>query len=210
MLRSKAELTRIINANAGEWMDGNHRMYPPVFVTLTFKEDIRDIREANRRFSVFIRWLNYDLFLRKGNFLKYVVVTEFQDKNRDGVVHYHVIFFNMPFIDSDELAEIWGHGFVKINKIDRVKNIGGYVTKYMSKNFDDDRLDGHKRYFSSRGLTQPRKINDQNLATAIMAKLPADKLVECSEFTSKYNGKVEYRRYKLDRQRTMEEFLAQR
>ncbi len=210
MLRSKAELTRIINANAGEWQHPDSRICPPIFATLTFREDIKDIAEANKKFSIFIRWLNYDLFLRKGNFLKYVVVTEFQDKNRDGVVHYHVIFFNLPFIESDELAEVWGHGFVKLNAIDRVKNIGGYVTKYMSKNFDDDRLDGHKRYFSSRGLLQPQKINNQIVARRIMASLPADKLVESSEFTSKYNGKVEYRRYKLDHCTTPAEILIPR
>lgn len=205
MLRSKAELTRIINANAGEYKKETGEPYPAVFATFTFKEDVKEIKTANGIFTCFIKRLNYE-FAEYDN-LKYTVITEFQDRNRDGVIHYHAIFFNLPFIESDKLAEIWGQGFVKLNKIDRVKNIGGYVTKYMSKNFDDNRLDGHKRYFSSRGLLRPRKINNQLVARQIMAELPENKIVEASEFTSKYNGKVEYKRYKLDRCLTTEEIF---
>jgi hypothetical protein len=54
--------------------------------------------------------LNYHI----GHALKYVSVVEFQKR---GAVHYHAVFFNLPFIVNDELAAIWSHGFIKINAI---------------------------------------------------------------------------------------------
>lgn len=52
--------------------------------------------------------------------------------------------------------EIWGHGFVKINAIDKVDNLGAYITKYMTKDKADDRLKTEKGYLCSRNLQRPK------------------------------------------------------
>lgn len=37
--------------------------------------------------------------------------------------HYHLLC-NLPFISAKTLQEIWGNGFIRINKIDDVDNVG--------------------------------------------------------------------------------------
>ncbi len=199
MQRSSSRLRRLINTNAWKWLKPDNEPYIPVFATFTFKEEIRDIKHANSIFSHFIKRLNYELDHTKKSFLKYVTIIEFQDFSRDGVVHYHSVFFNLPFIKKDLLAEIWGQGFVHIRTIDHITNAGAYVSKYMVKHFEDDRLDGLKRYFSSRGLLKPIEILDQWKADTITSLIPAPYLAKQKEFVSRHQGKVEYKQYLLDK-----------
>jgi hypothetical protein len=91
---------------------------------------------------------------RRFPLLKYIAVIEFQDKNDRGAIHYHMIC-NLPYIKKSELADIWGLGFVKINSIDKVDNIGAYVIKYMTEDTDDKRLCGEHGYLLSKGLERP-------------------------------------------------------
>ena len=55
------------------------------FVTLTFRENIKDVKVANSLFKAFIRRLK-----KVYKELLYVSVIEFQDKNNRGAVHYHI------------------------------------------------------------------------------------------------------------------------
>ena len=203
MQRSNSKLRRLVNANAWKWNKLDNSPYPPVFATFTFKEEIRDIKVANKLFSNFIKRLNYELGHTKKSFLKYITVIEFQDFSRDGVVHYHSIFFNLQFIAKDLLADTWGQGFVHIRAIDQVSNAGAYVSKYLVKHFEDDRLDGQKRYFSSRGLRKPIEILDETKANAVLALIPAPYLAKQKEFTSKYQGKVDYKQYLLEKTQSL-------
>ncbi|MCX6719279.1 MAG: hypothetical protein NTZ38_02810 [Candidatus Taylorbacteria bacterium] len=207
MQRSNSKLRRLVNANAWKWTKPDGTPYPPVFATFTFKENIKDIKVANRIFSHFVKRLNYELGHTKKSFLKYITVIEFQDFSRDGVVHYHSIFFNLEFIRKDILADIWGQGFVHIRAIDQVNNAGAYVSKYLVKHFEDDRLDGQKRYFSSRGLLKPIEILDQFKADSISSLIPAPYLAKQKEFTSKYQGKVEYKQYLLERTQSINDVV---
>ena len=78
--------------------------------------------------------------------------------------------FNAPYIKNNKLQEIWGNGFVKINNIDNVDNVGAYVSEYLRQaekgqghNLEDDRLQGRKSYFSSKGLFKPIEITDKKI-----------------------------------------------
>lgn len=57
----------------------------------------------------------------------------------------------------NRLTTIWGHGFVKINKIDvdSIENRGRYISKYLDKDLD---MKEHKKkaFFKSRNLKVPR------------------------------------------------------
>ena len=59
-------------------------------------------------------------------------------KQERGAIHYHIILFDFPFISINRLTTIWGHGFVKINKIDvdSIENRGRYISKYFEKDLD--------------------------------------------------------------------------
>ncbi|MGA9175462.1 MAG: hypothetical protein WBZ33_16010 [Thermoactinomyces sp.] len=182
-------MRRLINANVGVWG------YPPVFLTLTFAENVQDIRGANYEFKKFRQRLEYRLKIK----LEYVGVIEFQKR---GAIHYHVVIFNLPYIEAGELAEIWGHGFIKINKIDQVDNIGAYVSKYMTKDEYEkektDRLIGEKSYFTSRGLRKPLEIVDEKEIERLAAALSGHK-VYSSEYYSDLVGKITYVQYNRKR-----------
>ena len=57
-------------------------------------------------------------------------------RDRRGAWHVHLLLkFNdlsSVFIPSSELATLWGHGFVKIKRVDGVDNIGAYLTAYLA------------------------------------------------------------------------------
>ncbi len=125
------------------------------FFTLTFRDNITDVKQANYLFMKFIQRLKWKF----GKEIKYLAVIEFQDR---GAVHYHVLS-NIPFIPANELQEMWGNGFVYINAITHVDNIGAYIVKYMTKDNMDERLQGKKAYLYSRNLRRPEEIINHNL-----------------------------------------------
>jgi len=188
--RARKEFMRIVNANIGCYGD-----IRPKFVSFTFADNIKDLKEANRIWSKFIKRLNYRGYGRKCSELQYGAVPEFQER---GAVHYHVIFFNLPYIDNEELAEIWGQGFIKINAIDDIKNVGAYVCKYMTSSFDDERLMGQKAYFFSRGVRRPKEIYlDYEDLEMIKRSLPVKARVYGAEFNNDFLGVVKYEQYNL-------------
>jgi hypothetical protein len=73
------------------------------------------------------------------------------------------------------------------------------MTKYLAKGFDDDRLDGKKRYFASKGLLKSLHIRDQWEADSIAQNIPAEYLTFEKTYQSAYNGKVDYKIYELGR-----------
>ncbi|SCY42841.1 rolling circle replication-associated protein [Lysinibacillus fusiformis] len=138
------EIARIVDCN----FDNSTK-----FLTLTFKENEQDFTFTNSEFNKFIKRLNYDLYKQKKQHLKYLAVWE---KQKRGAIHYHVIFFNFPFIRIKDLQTIWGHGFVKLNRIDvdSQENRGRYVSKYFSKDLE---FKEHKKkaFFKSQNLKMP-------------------------------------------------------
>jgi len=136
--RTKTEIRRLVNSN------------PQLnkFMTLTFAENITDLKTTNYIFNKFVLRMSYKI----PNF-QYLAVPEFQKR---GAVHYHLLC-NLPFIEVSELQEIWGQGFIKINKIDNVNNVGAYVSKYLGKEMDE-RTFGKKKFFRSQNLQKSIEI----------------------------------------------------
>lgn len=172
------------------------------FVTLTFNDlqdfDITDVISCNKYFKKFILRLKY-----RYPEMKYVAVIEFQDKNGRGAVHYHMIC-NLPYIKKSELSKIWGGGFIKINAIDKVDNVGAYVIKYMTQEMADKRLCRLNAYLHSRGLDEPVTLctwqpNDrpawESLHELIKSKTPS----YSAKYESEKAGVVEYLQYNLNR-----------
>jgi hypothetical protein len=206
MQRTRSILRRLINANAWRWNKPNGEVYPPIFVTLTFAENTQNTKTANFLFSKFIKRLTYYIGEQKKSFLKYVVVTEFQKR---GAIHYHAIFFNLEHVRTNVFAKIWGQGFVKMNMINDVSNVGAYVCKYMGKDFDDDRLDGKKRYFCSKRLNKPTSIRDEKRARAIVEKIPKELIKFQKFFETSHQGIVKYTQCQIDKQRSFKEIIPQ-
>lgn len=186
--RARMELRRIINAN----FDVHDK-----FITLTFAENIKDVNQANEEFTGFMRRMKkrFDKF-------KYAAVIEFQQR---GAVHYHMIA-KLPYIEKQELAEIWRQGFVKINDITNqndgkgVDNVGAYVTAYMTKEQSDPRLMGKKAYFTSQGLVRPVTVHGIEAIELIEAyQLEQKKEVYASCYESEHQGLISYKEYNFKR-----------
>jgi len=195
--RSKKNLRRLINANVGQY----GKEFTAKFLTLTFKDNVKDLDKANYEFEKFIKRLNYHCFGTKKANLKYTCVVEFQKR---GAIHYHVIIYNMPYIKANDIGNVWGNGFIKINKIDDVDNVGAYVSEYLGqaekgqgKNIEDDRLQGKKSYFSSRGLYNPIEITDKKIVEQVATALLNEKLTYSATFENEHLGNITYKQYNL-------------
>lgn len=193
--RARKKIINLVNANCNAWFKKDGEPFLPLMFTFTFKDDYRNVKNANREFTKFIQRLNYHVFGEKKNQLKYVSVIEFQDKNRKGVVHYHALFFNLPFFNVKKLKEIWGLGIVQYEKIEDPLGIAKYVSKYISKSFDDERLCGEKCYFISRGLKQPIIVRDYYDVMVLQQLLP--KPFYEDSYDSEYQGQIDVSQYYL-------------
>lgn len=143
-IRARNELRRLALANFNN---------KSKFMTLTFKEDIEDVAEANQMFAAFVRKMKKE----RPDF-KYIAVIEFQKR---GAVHYHLLC-NLKYMKFNIIREHWkgvvGEGNVDVQPIDHVDNIGAYVIKYMTKEGADPRLVGKKMYQTSRNLERPIEL----------------------------------------------------
>lgn len=188
---ARKNVLRQLNANFGNVKNVK-------FVTLTFRdgavEDVTNVQECNKAFKEFMQRLRYQY----GNEFKYLAVIEFQDARGRGAVHYHMLV-DLPYIKAKDLADLWGNGFIKINKIDHVDNVGAYVVKYMVKDSGDTRLQGQKAFLGSRNLEKPvvlygeaaeRVLHAYKLGEAVLP-------VYLASYHNDYLGEVAYQEYNL-------------
>ncbi len=120
-------------------------------------------------------------------------------KEFGGRVHYHVLIFNLPFIENiyNKMNELWGEGHFIIKPIDKVKNIASYVCKYMTKAKADERLCGEKIYFTSRGLKKPITTFDWQKVNIIINFIPSSIKPYEREIENEMCEKILYKRYDL-------------
>jgi len=180
--RARQKLYKIILSNINE-----KQKYKNLFLTLTFKKNITDIKEANYEYKKFIQ-----RFYTKYGKYKYVTVIEFQKR---GAVHYHTLLFNVPYIKDLHLKikKIWKNGMTEIKPIQDIKNISAYVSKYIRKGFFDKRLSHNKAYFCSRNCTYPQIIKKD-----IYKHIPSDIIkLSVSSYPSNRKGQITKTLYKL-------------
>lgn len=195
--RTKRRIRQLIYANSYQYFNVQKRPYKPVFITLTFADNIKSPKIANLLYTKFLKRLNYKLFNNKNSQLKYLTVIEFQKR---GAVHYHSIFFNLPFINTNAnefISTIWDNGFIKINAINNIQHLSNYVIKYLTKAERDSRLDQKKFFFTSKKLIQPLEIYDKNIITSIINQLPKNLDKTETQYKTYTGETINYYRYKL-------------
>lgn len=154
--RSRFEMQRLVKTNETEFK---------TFITLTFEENILDLKKANKSFNSFRTYIKK----LKPDF-KYIGVPEFQER---GAVHYHLLT-NIAYDDFNVLNEKviklwspsdnkwqigrningWNKGYSLVIDLKEIDNIVGYISKYMTKDIDN-RLWGMRRYYYSQNLKKP-------------------------------------------------------
>lgn len=182
--KAREKVRRLINANFDE---------NSLFITLTFAENQTDIDAANYELKKFLQKMK-----RKQASFAYVAVIEFQKR---GAVHYHMLCNYMLEWSTPkelkkherDLAAIWGNGFVDIG-YKKNDNAGAYLIKYMSKDNNDPRLEGKKRYFFSRNLIQPKKLLGGEALKALQS-VAGVAPVFTNSYYNEFSGKVQYREY---------------
>lgn len=118
---SIANLRNLINNN---FVGGNNELW----ITLTFGDKkVYNPKELYPIFTNFMKRLRYNFKHLK---LDYIYVPEPHEK---GDWHIHLLLkSNKPFyIENSKLNEIWSCGFVKVNRLKDVDNIGAYVSAYL-------------------------------------------------------------------------------
>lgn len=169
--QTRWEIARIVDCN----FDDRTK-----FVTLTFRDNIQNITITNREFKYFIQRLNYYIYQTKTQLLKYIATWE---KQKRGAIHYHVIFFDFPYIAKEKLQNLWSHGFIKINRIDvdSKENRGRYLSKYFTKDLD---LKEHKKkaFFKSQNLKMPKETKLM-LTNEILRDVQRENIVFQKEYT---------------------------
>jgi hypothetical protein len=97
-------------------------------LTLTYSENMTDTKKLYLDYEKFWKRLKYNY----GTNIDYLSIIEPQER---GAWHCHVLLrFNDKqsiFIPSNEIAKIWGNGFIKIKSLNGVDNIGAYLSAYL-------------------------------------------------------------------------------
>jgi len=127
-----------------------------LFVTLTYRGVVTDLRRCKRDLDLFYKRLNY-----KYGHVSHITVYEYQKR---GAVHFHALVRGLPTPSVVEqwrslkvdLEAIWGHGFVKCKKTYGESSlIAAYLSKYLSKESERRRGDRLRKFSSSRDLKRP-------------------------------------------------------
>jgi hypothetical protein len=183
--RAKNTIMDTIRCNAWQWHKRNGNAYLPVFITFTFKENITDLSTAHKEFTKFIKRLSYEHWGRNVNTLKYLSVVEFQER---GAIHYHVVFFNLPFMDRiyDKILSIWGNGFTWVESVKSVNGIIRYMSKYLTKSIEEGKLPKRKSYFVSKGLKKPLMHSFDEVVNVVRALAPDDAKFDHFEYDHEY------------------------
>lgn len=104
-----------------------------LFVTLTYAENMTDTKRLYEDFRRFWQKLKRKYKQITG----YLVAFEPQQR---GAWHAHLLLLSedVLFIPSEDLAQIWGNGFVKVEDCRNIDDVGDYLTSYLTD------LDGKK------------------------------------------------------------------
>ncbi len=147
--RARRNLKRLIECNFTDTY---------AFITLTFDDstatDITDISTCLKKFNDFKKRLAY--YTEKNHLpdFQYIAVMEFQDQNRQGAIHFHVIC-NLTEVSNTVLKELWQNGYLHRAVVNSDITENKKIAFYLSKGITDERLTGKKKYYHSRNLKKP-------------------------------------------------------
>lgn len=100
--------------------------------TLTYAENMTDPKRLYTDFEKFNKRFQYYCKQKGYSKPEYIVMMEPQGR---GAWHAHLLYIwqdmKAPYIPNEDFRELWGHGFVRIKKLDNVDNVGAYLTAYL-------------------------------------------------------------------------------
>lgn len=147
------------------------------FVSLTFASEL-SIVDAKKELNKFIKRLVY----RERRFSKYTWKMERGEENNR--LHFHIIFYDVPFFPIEKFTKIWGLGHCWMAKIYNKHLAMSYLRKYFTKSSKCEEYTG-KILQSSLFLKKP----DLELSRVIDLDKPAGKVINQYSYKG-YYGEV--------------------
>lgn len=148
-----------------------------VFCTLTYKENMQDIKKSRKQLQYFFQKLHKDY-----SNLKYLWVMEYQDR---GAIHFHILLnlnINLNHTDGRKSKEhkqfendfnnrYWSRGFIDLKSLENNYSAGKYIATYLVKDLLELDLEGYRVYSYSKNLNKPKVskifIQDTKVETVI-------------------------------------------
>lgn len=148
--RSMRKMRQLVNAN----FDGDRN---ELFITLTYAENMRDPKKLRKDMEKFLKKAK-----RRLGEIKYLYVVEPQAR---GAWHSHCLVKQLSahstYWPAEDIADAWGHGFIKVQRLTDCDNVGAYLSAYMSNApadaEDDVQRDGQRNY-GELGEDVPKNI----------------------------------------------------
>lgn len=103
------------------------------FVTLTYPTSAVNQIDAKRHLRAFLKRLER---MYRGRTITGIWRMEFQER---GAIHFHIIFFGLPFIHKTTISALWAQVTKTFNPFTRIEGVSGhkklinYVAKYVGK-----------------------------------------------------------------------------
>lgn len=155
--------------------------------TLTYAENMTDTKRLYEDFKKFNQRFQYYCKTKGYSNAEYIVMMEPQGR---GAWHAHLLYIwqdmKAPYIPNEDFRELWGHGFVRIKKLDNVDNVGAYLTAYLG-DMELSELDELKRQQYGNNVKEVEVEEDGKKVTKAIVKgarldlYPSDfKMVRCS------------------------------
>lgn len=183
LFRSRQNVRHIIWSNMGQYTK---------FVTLTYADTELDQKRVRRDITTFVQSMR-----RLGYDMKYLYVLEHQTKRgekegNEGCLHVHMVLFIDRYIPKSDLERCWKHGFVDINAIDDVRDLGAYVCKYITK--ENSAEFGSRVFACSKGLNRPKieRFYTDGLSDTTTGLHPKD-VLDAMDVTFKSQIRHDYR-----------------
>ena len=177
--RSLARGRDVINTNITH--DNVHNVS---MITLTYRDNMQDTRK------LYHDWDNYNrLCLNRYGRHEYITAVEPQGR---GAWHIHalIIWDSMPYLPIDDISQAWGKGYVKIQRLDSVDNVGAYLSAYLT---DDYNTDEHMRIKHARLSMYPRGMRPIRWSRG--CKLPNVAYVDYQTYAQKKTELSTHRTY---------------
>jgi hypothetical protein len=100
-----------------------------LFITLTYKENMKDLKRLYKDYEKFYKKLKWKY--REIEFL-YISVVEPQER---GAWHIHLLLKALNkdylYIENKEIERMWNKGFTKTEGLQKIDNIGAYISSYL-------------------------------------------------------------------------------
>lgn len=100
------------------------------WITLTFSENMTDTKKLYKCLSLFHKRYNYH-YTNKDEKIRYIDCIEPQGR---GAFHAHILIIydrKAPFVPCKDLAKLWGFGYVDVQNLNDIDNVGAYLTAYL-------------------------------------------------------------------------------